>query len=115
MTGVTTIVQNGDPYTYFGGRPVRMGEGATLESGDLAGVVLRRAGPIDIPTVMWRALSRHARVARHRRVQAFSGLERVHVAALGDKPLPIQVDGDYIGEAREAAFAIRPRAMLVVA
>ncbi len=113
VTGVTTIVQNGDPYTYFGGRPVRMGEGATLESGDLAGVVLRRASPIDIPTVIWRALSRHARVARHRRVQAFSGLERVHVAALGDKPLPIQVDGDYIGEAREAAFAIRPRAMLV--
>jgi diacylglycerol kinase family enzyme len=115
ITGVTAIVQNADPYTYFGGRPVRMGEGATLESGDLAGVVLRRAGPIVIPTVIWRALSRRARVARHRRVQAFSGLERVRVTALGDEPLPIQVDGDYIGEAREAAFAVKPRAMLVVA
>jgi diacylglycerol kinase family enzyme len=115
ITGVTTIVQNADPYTYFGGRPVRMGEGATLESGDLAGVVLRRAGPIVIPTVIWRALSRRARVARHRRVQAFSGLDRVHVTALGEESLPIQVDGDYIGEAREAAFAVKPRAMLVVA
>ena len=37
LTGVTAIVQNADPYTYFGGRPVHMGEGATLESGDLAG------------------------------------------------------------------------------
>ena len=115
ITGVTTIVQNSDPYTYFGGRPVRMGEGATLESGDLAGVVLRRAGPIVIPTVIWRALSRRARVARHRRVQAFSGLDRVHVTALGDESLPIQVDGDYIGEALEAAFAVKPRAMLVIA
>ncbi|HXO10388.1 MAG TPA: diacylglycerol kinase family protein [Solirubrobacteraceae bacterium] len=115
ITGVTTIVQNSDPYTYFGGRPVRMGEGATLESGDLAGVVLRRAGPIVIPTVIWRALSRRARVARHRRVQAFSGLDRVHVTALGDESLPIQVDGDYIGEAPEAAFAVKPRAMLVIA
>ena len=115
ITGVTTIVQNSDPYTYFGGRPVRMGEGATLESGDLAGVVLRRAGPIVIPTVIWRALSRRARVARHRRVQAFSGLERVHVTALGDESLPIQVDGDYIGEAPEAEFAVKPRAMLVIA
>src|ERR1700759_1134285 len=33
LTGVTAIVQNADPYTYFGGRPVRMGEGATLDSG----------------------------------------------------------------------------------
>jgi len=115
ITGVTTIVQNSDPYTYFGGRPVRMGEGATLESGDLAGVVLRRAGPIVIPTVIWRALSRRARVARHRRVQAFSGLDRVHVTALGDESLPIQVDGDYIGEAPEAEFAVKPRAMLVIA
>jgi diacylglycerol kinase family enzyme len=29
--------------------------------------------------------------------------------------LPIQVDGDYIGEAPEAAFAVKPRAMLVIA
>ena len=29
-----------------------------------------RASPIDIPTITWRALSRHARVTRHRRVRA---------------------------------------------
>ena len=72
-TGVTAIVQNAAPYTYFGERPVHMGEGATLDSGDLAGVVLKRASPIDIPTITWRALSRRARVARHRRVHPFSG------------------------------------------
>ena len=33
------------PYTFFGNRPVRMGEGAALDSGDLAGVVLERASP----------------------------------------------------------------------
>ena len=41
----------------FGNRPVQMGEGATLESGDLAGVVLHARRPLDIPTVTWRALS----------------------------------------------------------
>ncbi len=115
LNGVTAIVQNADPYTYFGGRPVHMGEGATLESGDLAGVVLRRARVIDIPTVIWRALSRRARVARHRQIRAFSELERVHVAALDGRPLPLQVDGDYIGESAEALFVVKPRAMLVVA
>ena len=43
VSGVTVIVQSAEPYTYFGNRPVHMGEGASLESGDLAGVVLRRA------------------------------------------------------------------------
>src|ERR1700761_7379274 len=40
IAGVTVIVQNAAPYTYFGSRPVEMAEGATLRSGDLAGVVL---------------------------------------------------------------------------
>ena len=115
LTGVTAIVQNADPYTYFGGRPVHMGEGATLESGDLAGVILRRASPIDVPTIIWRALSRRAKVARHRQVRAFSELERVRVTALDDRALPLQVDGDYIGESGEAVFVVEPRAMLVVA
>ena len=115
LTGVTAIVQNADPYTYFGGRPVHMGEGATLESGDLAGVILRRASPIDVPTIIWRALSRRAKVARHRQVRAFSELDRVHVTALDDRALPLQVDGDYIGESGEAVFIVEPRAMLVVA
>src|SRR5881275_711299 len=92
IAGVTVIVQNAAPYTYFGNRPVEMGEGATLRSGDLAGVVLDRASPIDIPTIIWRALSRRARIARHRQVHPFSDLDRLRVRSLGDRPLPLQVD-----------------------
>jgi len=114
VAGVTAIVQNADPYTYFGERSVHFGEGATLESGDLAGVVLRRASPIDIPTITWRALSPRARMARHRRVEAFSGLERLRVASADERPLPLQVDGDYIGEVHEATFEAKPRAILVI-
>src|SRR5437763_92225 len=54
VRGVTAIVQNGSPYTYFGERPVHLGEGAELDSGDLAGVVLRRARPIEMPTIAFR-------------------------------------------------------------
>jgi diacylglycerol kinase family enzyme len=115
VDGVTTIVQSASPYTYFGNRPVHMGEGATLESGDLAGVVLRRASLIDIPTITWRALSKRARLARHRRVHAFSGVTGLGVRSLDERPLPLQVDGDYIGEVHEARFESRPLAMLVVA
>jgi diacylglycerol kinase family enzyme len=114
VTGVTTIIQNAEPYTYFGDRPVNMGEGATLQSGDLSGVVLQRASPIDIPTITWRSLSRRARLARHRRVHAFSGVDHFRVTSLDERPLPLQVDGDYIGEVKTAAFSTRPGGMLIV-
>jgi diacylglycerol kinase family enzyme len=114
VQGVTAIVQNADAYTYFGNRPVQMGEGATLESGDLAGIVLRRARPVDIPTIIWRALSRNARLVRHRRVHGFSGVDSLTVRSLDGRPLPLQVDGDYIGEVDEAVFGVEPRGIAVV-
>jgi diacylglycerol kinase family enzyme len=115
IAGVTAIVQNAAPYTYFGNRPVDLGEGATLDSGDLAGVVLCRASPIDIPTVLWRALSARARIARHRRVHAFTGIHGLTVRTADGRPLPLQVDGDYIGEADEAEFAVHPKGIRIVA
>ena len=60
VSGVSAIIQNAAPYTYFGSRPVEMAEGASLSSGDLAGLVLERARPTDIPTIIWRALSKRA-------------------------------------------------------
>jgi diacylglycerol kinase family enzyme len=114
VDGVTAIVQNGAPYTYFGDRAVRMAEGATLESGDLAGIVLRRANPIDMPSISWRALSGRSHLVRHRHVHGFSGLGELRIASRDDRPLPLQVDGDYIGDVEAATFACVPAGMLVV-
>ena len=113
--GVTAIIQNASPYTFFGDRPVEMAEGATLASGDLAGVVLKRSSLVDIPTVIWRALSRHARVVGHRNVQPFAGAREVQLRSLDDHLLPLQVDGDYIGEVAQAHFRIVPGGIAVVA
>jgi diacylglycerol kinase family enzyme len=115
VAGVTAIIQNAAPYTYFGNRPVDIGEGATLDSGDLAGVILRRASPVDIPSVLWRALSTRARVAKHRRVTGFTALNGLRIRTLDGRPLPLQVDGDYIGEADEADFSVTPGGITVVA
>jgi diacylglycerol kinase family enzyme len=114
VNGVTAIVQNAEPYTFFGDRPVDMGEGAALDSGDLAGVVLHRASPLDVATISWRVLSRRARLVRHRQVTGFSGLEALRVTSADDRSLPLQVDGDYIGDVREARFSARAGALLVV-
>ncbi len=114
VDGVTAIIQKAEPYTYFGDRAVNMNEGASLQRGDLAGVVLQRASPADIPTITWRMLSRRARLARHRRVHPFAQIPRVLVNTRDGRPLPLQVDGDYIGEVSEADFVAHPEAMLVV-
>ena len=114
VVGVSAIIQNAAPYTYFGSRPVEMAEGASLSSGDLAGLVLERARPTDVPTIIWRALSKRARVTEHRHVHPFSGVRELTLRSLDDRPLPLQVDGDYIGEVSEATFGVTPRGITVV-
>lgn len=112
--GITAIVQNGSPYTYFGDRPVRMAQDTELDSGALCGIVLERASVIDLPTIVWRALSERVALPDHRRVRPFGPVRQLHVRSCDTRPLPLQVDGDYIGEAAEAAFSLRPRGLSVV-
>ncbi len=114
VDGVTALVQNSDPYTYFGDRRVRMGEGASLDSGDLSAIVLDRANPIDMPSIAWRALSERSHLSGHRRVHAYSGLTKCTVTSRDGRALPLQVDGDYIGEVAEATFECLAQRMLVV-
>jgi diacylglycerol kinase family enzyme len=113
--GVTAMVQNGSPFTYFKNRPIEIAEGAVLDSGRLAGCVLHRARPIDMPSIAWRAFSKRARVARHRQVSPFSDARELTVRSADGEPLPLQVDGDYLGEVTEARYSIMPRALNVVA
>ena len=115
VKGVSVIVQNANPYTYFGDRPVEVGEGVSLDSGDLAGVVLRRTNPLDIPTIMWRALSKRARIAKHRQIHGFTGVRTLRVRSVDGRPLPVQVDGDYIGDRETIEFTVMPGGLTVVA
>jgi diacylglycerol kinase family enzyme len=115
VQGVTALIQNANPYTYFGKRAIEAEQGATLDSGDLAGVIMKRALPIDIPGVTFRALSRRARVAAHGQMHAFAGLSELRVQSTDGRPLPVQVDGDYIGEMAAIDFSVRRHGLLVVA
>jgi diacylglycerol kinase family enzyme len=113
--GVTAVVQNAHPFTYFKGRPIHIAEGAQLDSADLAGAVLERASPVDMPTIMWRAFSRRAKVGRHRRVTPFGQTTSLRVSSADGRPLPLHVDGDYIGEVLEAEYGVDPSSLHVVA
>ena len=115
LEGVTTIVQNGSPFTYFQNRPIEIADGPALDSGGLVGCVLHRAKPIDMPFITWRAFSRRARLTDHRHVTALPEFTELTVKTSDRRPLPLQVDGDFIGEVDEARYSILPRALNVVA
>lgn len=115
LHGVTAVVQNGSPFTYFQNRPIDIAEGASLDSGTLAGGVLNSATLAAMPSIAWRAFSRHARVTRHRKVTAVADASELVVRSADERPLPLQVDGDYVGEVTEARFSVMPGALNVVA
>jgi diacylglycerol kinase family enzyme len=114
LEGVTAIVQNGAPFTYFQDRPIELIDGAALDSGALAGGVLHRATLLSMPFIAWRAFSSRARVAAHRQVTGLRGLSEMVVRSADERPLPLQVDGDYLGEVAEARYSVLPQALNVI-
>ena len=113
--GVTVIVQNSDPFTYFRKRPIRIADGAGLTTGSLGAAVLKSATPLELPTLVPRLLSGRAKtVLRHRQVESLGELPKLRVEATEDRPFPVQVDGDYIGEFGEIEFSAAPGALLAV-
>jgi diacylglycerol kinase family enzyme len=113
--GVTVVVQNSDPFTYFRGRAIRICEGAGLDTGTLSLAVLERASAVDMPTLIPRLFSAKARtVQRHRQIAGFAGLDYARVVAT-EGTFPLQVDGDFIGDFEEASYGVVPNALTVVA
>ena len=115
LAGVTVVVQNSDPYTYFGDRPIRICADTGFDTGTLGLTVLRRATPLELPTVLWRAFSGNAEtMARHRQIEASRDVTEARVTAAEDRPFPLQVDGDFIGEFHAVRYGVAPRALSVV-
>jgi diacylglycerol kinase family enzyme len=116
IDGVTVVVQNSDPFTYFGRRPIRISEGAGLRTGTIAAAVLREATPLELATIAPRLLSASARtVGRHRQIDDLGPLSAMRVSSRDGEPFPVQVDGDYAGEFDEVDYGVRPRALSIVA
>jgi diacylglycerol kinase family enzyme len=115
LAGVTAIVQNGSPFTYFQNRPIEIADGTTLDSGTLCGGVLHRATPLSMPSIGLRAFSARARVSRHRQITGLSGLTELTVRSTDERLLPLQVDGDYLGKVSQVRYSILPGVLNVVA
>jgi diacylglycerol kinase family enzyme len=101
------LVANGDPYTYLARLPLRLAPGARFEGGlDLAAP--RAIRPLAIPQLTAAGVTgRRAPgvVYRH-------DLDRIE--ARSANPLPLQVDGEDLGDVEEAVFECERAALTVL-
>ena len=114
LRGITALVQNGEVLSYFGERPLYAAEGVRLDDGHLGGVVLERSGPLAVPSIAARLLSQRLRVLASRRVAGFGPSTEVVIRSEDGRTVPLEVDGDWIGDVTEARFGVRPGALTVV-
>jgi diacylglycerol kinase family enzyme len=121
VEGLTAVVQNSDPFTFFRNQPVRICDGAALDNGTLSMAMLGRAAQRDMPTIAARVLTERLKASKHRQIEPFEGvtsarLESTSVDEAGrTRPFPLQVDGDYIGDYTNLELEIEPAALTVVA
>lgn len=102
------LVANCDPYAYAGSVPLRVTPGARFEDGlDFAAPKLVR--PPDVPRLvlaMVRGDDRTTRVLRGH------NLDRIVVRC--DRPMPLQSDGEDLGDVEEAVFEAKRDAISVL-
>ena len=104
------LVANGDPYTYAGSVPIRVAPEARFELGlDL--VAPKRVGALTLPRLLRYVLTGRGQ-ARSRELLYGHDLDRIEIAC--DRPLPLQADGEDLGDVEEAVFEAERDAVAVL-
>lgn len=94
------LVANTDPYSYAGRRPLRVAPQARFELGlDL--VAPRRVGPLAIPRLLRYAFRGRGQEDAADLLYAHD-LDRLEIHC--DRPLPLQADGEDLGDVEHASF-----------
>lgn len=113
LEGVTAIVQNGDPASFYGRRAIRIAPDAGLQTGSLSLAVLARATPLDMVALAPRLFGEGA--AGHPQVSTLAAMRTARVSACEDVAFPLEVDGDYLGEFERVHYSAAPRSLAVLA
>jgi diacylglycerol kinase family enzyme len=101
------IVCNARPFTYFGRFPVDACPHASLEKG-LDFLAMTAIHTLTIPRIAWSVFVSRA----HPRWKNSRYHSDVSVGSLrATRPMPVQVDGDYIGELDRAVIRLVPNAL----
>lgn len=104
---VFAVCSNGRPFTYYKRWPVDACPSAHLDRGlDVLG--LTRVRTVTIPRIAWSLFVSRSHV-RWRTCRYFPDVPSARLTA--DQPLPVQVDGDYLGERTAVTLTHVPDAL----
>jgi diacylglycerol kinase family enzyme len=104
------FVGNTDPHTFVGSVPLHVAPEATFEGGlDL--VAPRSVRPLDIPRIVKYLATGRGQLDDPRLLTAHD-LDRIEIRC--DRPLPLQVDGEDLGDVTEALFECERAAVAVL-
>lgn len=104
----TVIAQNTSPWTYLGGRPIDPNPGASFDCG--LDILALRA--LRMSTVV-RTFSQLFAGRNPQGKQVWRGHDLARLRLSARRPLPFQVDGDYLGERQSVQLTAVPDALRV--
>ena len=102
------LVANGDPYSYAGSVPIRVTPAARFEDG-LAFAAPDQVRPRDVPRLV-TAIVRGRGYGHH----VLTGMDLDRITVRCDRPLPLQSDGEDLGDVEHAVFEARRDAVAVL-
>jgi len=106
--GYFAVCLNTDPYTYLGNLPLHVVPEANLDSG-LGTVTLRSLKSQHLVKIVMDALRPPAGLTANKFLDLRSDLD--HATLKARRPLPVQVDGDFIGTFSDIEFKHHPNVM----
>lgn len=106
----SAVCCNADPYTFLGPLPARLCPQARID-GRLDLTALTRAGYVDLLRVARRALTTD-RVTELPQIRTWHDREGYTLSSV--LPLPLQVDGEFVGEVESVELRMAERALTVV-
>lgn len=109
---VLGIISNTSPWTYLGRRPVNPSPGASFDTG-LDIFALRRMRTINTLNALRQMFSQRSEPPRGRHVVSLH--DQPSFTLRSDRPVALQVDGEYVGEHESVTFRAVPRALRVIA
>ena len=106
------FVSNTSPWTYLGKRPVQTNPQAGFDSGlDL--FAMRSLGTVAAVRALRQMLASSGRQPRGASI--FTLHDQPSLTLTADRPVALQVDGEYVGEQEKVCFRSVPKALRVIA
>ena len=111
--GYFSVCCNTNPYTYVGNAPFDIAPDAHLDNG-LAMVTVRSLRADRLLRVMFKALRGDGSLQRDPVVHYRPDVDELVVEAIGGRPFPYQIDGDFLGEIQRIELRHTPDIMDLV-